>query len=689
MRLISLYLKNIRSYKESTIEFPEGITLLAGDIGAGKSTILLGIEFALFGISRSELTGTALLRHGAQEGIVRLQFSANDKEYTITRALRRTSSSISQDTGSLLSDGSQETLTPSELRAKIFAILGYPAQFLSKQKNLLYRFTIYTPQEDMKSVLSLAADERIETVRRLFGIDAYRAARENAHLVAKAIKERETKFDATISRIKIEQERVREQLAKEHLLIEQLAVHTKDKVQATEQQKQLQTAFEQAEITKSTIAQERQVIAMKERERKMIEQELVQLADNIRRKNKMLQDAKQLAEQLRSTIKILKEEQKEEYDETLLLAAQQQLEQARQDEGKILSIIDQTKQHTSLLPGSFCPTCKQQVSESHVQELRQTLFAQEQAAQKKRERNVKIIQELRERIQQLQGIRDRTRQKIDLQERLVHQDKRIIEDEEQLKSLQEIALRRELHMKTLQQTPEHINIEQRARTIDQAALEAKYKLTQANNNLLETEKKIARIEQEITMLRQVKEHSIQLTTELATQQKLLTDDGTKREWLLKQFTPFATTVERHLLYAIHHHFDSAFRNWFTKLLEDESIGARIDHEFCPVITQAGFETETSNLSGGERTSVSLAWRLALVHTIHALVPNLGTAGLIILDEPTDGFSAEQLERVRDVLQELVMEQIIIVSHEQQLEGFVDHILRVRKTTSGSIVEQSV
>ncbi len=686
---------------ESTIKFPDGITLLAGDIGAGKSTILLGIEFALFGISRSELTGTALLRHGAQEGIVRLQFSANNKEYTITRALKRTNTSIGQDSGSLLSEGTQEILTPSELRAKIFSILGYPAQFLSKQKNLLYRFTIYTPQEDMKSVLSLAAEERIETVRRLFGIDAYRAARENAHLVAKAIKDRESKLDGTISRIKIEQERIREQLAKEHVLAEQLAVCTKEKIQLSSQQQQLQTAHEHAESAKSTLAQERQAIAMRERERKMTEQELVQLAENIRRKNKMMQDAKQLAEQLRSTIKILQDEQDKEqknfhenshdnlHDENQLLLAQQQLEQARQDEGKILSIIDQTKQHIALAPGSFCPTCKQQISAEHVQELRQILLAQEQAAQKKRERNTKTILDLRERIQLLQQIRDKTRQKNDLQERLIQQDKRIIEDEEQLKSLQDIATKRELHMKTLQQTAEQTNIEQRARIIDQAALEAKYKVTIANNNLLETEKRIARIDQELAMLHQIKEHSVQLSSELLDQQKILADDSTKREWILKQFTPFATTVERHLLYSIHHHFDSAFRNWFAKLLEDESIGARIDHEFSPIITQAGFETETANLSGGERTSVSLAWRLALVHTIHALVPNLGTAGLIILDEPTDGFSAEQLERVRDVLHELAMEQIIIVSHEQQLEGFVDHILRVRKTASGSVVELSV
>ncbi|MBR9701087.1 hypothetical protein GOV11_04445 [Candidatus Woesearchaeota archaeon] len=101
--------------------------------------------------------------------------------------------------------------------------------------------------------------------------------------------------------------------------------------------------------------------------------------------------------------------------------------------------------------------------------------------------------------------------------------------------------------------------------------------------------------------------------------------------------------------------------------------------------QQGYEADVAHLSGGERTAVSLAYRLALVHTIQVLLPHLGTSGLVMLDEPTDGFSADQLERMRDVLRELKASQIILVSHEQQLESFVDHIIRVEKSPGGSIV----
>ena len=50
MILNSIMIENIRSYNEEVIDFPRGITLFEGDIGSGKSTILMGIEFALFGL---------------------------------------------------------------------------------------------------------------------------------------------------------------------------------------------------------------------------------------------------------------------------------------------------------------------------------------------------------------------------------------------------------------------------------------------------------------------------------------------------------------------------------------------------------------------------------------------------------------------------------------------------------------
>ena len=66
MILNSIILDNIRSYEHEEIEFPRGISLFEGDIGSGKSTVLMAIEFALFGLGSQKpealLSKKALLR---------------------------------------------------------------------------------------------------------------------------------------------------------------------------------------------------------------------------------------------------------------------------------------------------------------------------------------------------------------------------------------------------------------------------------------------------------------------------------------------------------------------------------------------------------------------------------------------------------------------------------------------------
>jgi exonuclease SbcC len=93
------------------------------------------------------------------------------------------------------------------------------------------------------------------------------------------------------------------------------------------------------------------------------------------------------------------------------------------------------------------------------------------------------------------------------------------------------------------------------------------------------------------------------------------------------------------------------------------------------------------MSGGERTAIALAYRLALNQTINSLMSKIKTKDLVILDEPTDGFSEQQLDKMRDVLQELKVQQLIIVSHETKIESFVENIIKFRKENGVSFVER--
>jgi DNA repair protein SbcC/Rad50 len=155
-------------------------------------------------------------------------------------------------------------------------------------------------------------------------------------------------------------------------------------------------------------------------------------------------------------------------------------------------------------------------------------------------------------------------------------------------------------------------------------------------------------------------------------------------WLEQHFIPAIQDIEKHVLQSINEEFNQLFQRWFNILMEIGDISVEADSNFTPIITQSGYSLSVNSLSGGEKTSVALAYRLAL-NTMLKKVAGMDNA-LLILDEPTDGFGKEQLFRLRQVLNELNSAQIIMVSHERELESFVDKIYRVTKDGNQSRVE---
>jgi exonuclease SbcC len=151
-----------------------------------------------------------------------------------------------------------------------------------------------------------------------------------------------------------------------------------------------------------------------------------------------------------------------------------------------------------------------------------------------------------------------------------------------------------------------------------------------------------------------------------------------QEWMEKMFVNLMFVMEKQIMAQVHVQFSEVFSTWFNMLITDPNMSVRIDDTFAPIITQNGYDVELAHLSGGEKTSVALAYRLALNKVVNDIISTIQTKDLLILDEPTDGFSAEQLDRVRAVLDELKVKQTIIVSHESKIESFVENVLRVVK-----------
>jgi len=186
MKLKKITLENIRSYENYTIEFPEGSILLSGDIGSGKTSILLGIEFALFGLQPGQ-RGSSLLRNGKNQGGVVMEFEVDGKEVIIERMLKK-SKTITQDYCAITVDGDKKEISVTEIKDKVLEILNYPKEFAKKQ-NLLYKFTVYTPQEEMKQIIIQDPETRTNTLRHVFGIDRYKRILENISFLSAKLRE--------------------------------------------------------------------------------------------------------------------------------------------------------------------------------------------------------------------------------------------------------------------------------------------------------------------------------------------------------------------------------------------------------------------------------------------------------------------------------------------------------------------
>ena len=158
-------------------------------------------------------------------------------------------------------------------------------------------------------------------------------------------------------------------------------------------------------------------------------------------------------------------------------------------------------------------------------------------------------------------------------------------------------------------------------------------------------------------------------------------------WLNQHFIPSLEQIESQVLISVKEEFNRLFQKWFYLLIEVGDIDVEIDEYFTPIVNQSGYHLEVDSLSGGEKSSIALAYRLALNEIIRRMI--MIEDNLLILDEPTDGFSKEQLVQIKYVLEELSAAQVIVVSHEKELEGFVETIFRVVKESEKSHVELAV
>jgi exonuclease SbcC len=158
-------------------------------------------------------------------------------------------------------------------------------------------------------------------------------------------------------------------------------------------------------------------------------------------------------------------------------------------------------------------------------------------------------------------------------------------------------------------------------------------------------------------------------------------------WIIEVFLPALESIEKTILEMRRMEFNESFQRWFYMLVDDPTKAARIDEDFTPIVEQDGYVQEMEYLSGGERSAVALSYRLSLNSVVREVSLNDGE-NLLILDEPTDGFSSEQIQRFPEILNQTRSDQVIIVSHEADISRLADYTIRIRKDNGVSYIINS-
>ena len=166
MLLKRLKLKNFISYKELDLEFPQGSIVFIGENGAGKSSILDAILFALYKENSRGRGLQDLVKRGERYSRVELVFNVDNKEYKVVREILIEGKRV-QSNARLY-----EICEKGEVA---LATRSSDVDFLIPRKTgidkNIFMTSIYVRQGEIAKLIELRPAERKQIISKLLGID--------------------------------------------------------------------------------------------------------------------------------------------------------------------------------------------------------------------------------------------------------------------------------------------------------------------------------------------------------------------------------------------------------------------------------------------------------------------------------------------------------------------------------------
>jgi len=685
--ITSIELGDFLAHSETKLEFEKGVTIFVGENGAGKSSIIDGITFSLFG-QHTRKSNKGLIKRGSNQGYSKIEFSINGKQYETVRkidskgGLVATFSEITKEGRVEIAAGERKQFGES-MTEQVEKTIGMDFEKL--------KIASIVQQGELNSIINAKPKEFKELLNAIIGIDKLDVASESMKKVTKEFREKiktDLGYDDTHIEI-LERDLERSHLEIKEAEPEKKQLELKQK-QIHEELKKLQ---KELEIETPKVDKIKQLELRKDELLRYVKETMKEIQQKISENERKIRDCEGCFEEIKLKVDFESKIQKvEEAVEDTLKKIQEMTSQiASLKEKQILASKLQLKDNK-------CPVCDSIVEklnpffqEEHIKE--EIIKLQENIKLKEKERDM-YTQKKKEFLEKVQKTRDAEAtlraHSINTKEELME-----IQKENQIQKAK-LPMMNNNDLKEISQIDDHSKVifenilklevdtkgfsEKEFLNLKNTISEKQTSLSQMDQQvggILEkidkAKRQIETIEKVILELKIVKKYVSKLDK---VQTNIFSRDGSVatslRSWALNSISVKASEYLSFLNTKIQ-------RIALSEKARDVSIACYSKTEVL----------ELESLSGGEKVSVALALRLGMASLLGS-----SNLNLMILDEPTTHLDAERKKSLVRVLSQLTEisnsqtpMQFLIITHDAEIfeDSNVEQIYKFESKEEGSKV----
>jgi len=204
VKLKNLYIENIRSYKKLDFTFDDGVTVISGVNGSGKSSLLEACFMGLFGskILSKDFVLADMIFKGAENAKINLGFEHLGREYLLEQAFRYSSKSENASSSRcvLFADGENIVDQATRTYEEVCALLNMDEE--------AYRNCAYIRQGEIDVLINAKPKDRQRMIDDLLQLGKLEEYRERAGYAKTAVRRLERDVKNSISGVKAEIEGV-------------------------------------------------------------------------------------------------------------------------------------------------------------------------------------------------------------------------------------------------------------------------------------------------------------------------------------------------------------------------------------------------------------------------------------------------------------------------------------------------